>query len=525
MSHLCSAFLVMNLIDQVLEAGPEQRRRLYEALPPDRRLELATLLAERATNPWRRYAQDPVAFVTQGLGESAWSKQIQILESLRDNRRTAVPACHAPGKSHIAARAIAWWVATNPPNDTRVVTTATTFRQVKSILWPHIRKIHAAHNLPGEVLMTEWKVNDLVVADGFSPADHNETAVQGIHSGNLLIVVDEAGGISHTIGQALEALMTGGHTRLLLLGNPPTDNVGSWFERACSSDLYNVIPISAYDTPNFTGEEVGPWARNLVDQEWVNDVIKTFGKDSPFVQARVYARFPRSSTSAVIPLDWAEFAQECSADKGRIKLGVDVAADGGDEFVIAEVDGMNGRIVHASKQNHSPVEVAGRVLEAIHAAQKKHDQRGIFEPVRVKIDAIGVGWGIAGLLEEWGVEGRHHAEIVAVNVAQSAYDREQFANQRAEMWWGMRELLQPDESGLPVAALKVDHVVIAQLTAPSYRANSTGRLQIESKADMQKRGIGSPDRAEALLLAYFEPPTVEIPAIAPLSLPGKNQWI
>lgn len=515
----------MSLIDQVLDANPDQRRRLYESLPADKRAELALMLQERAQNPWRRYAMDPVGFVTQGLGESVWSKQVQILESLRDNRRTAVPACHAPGKSHIAARAIAWWIATNPANDTRVVTTATTFRQVKSILWPHIRKIHAAHNLPGEVLMTEWKINNLVVADGFSPADHNETAVQGIHAGNLLIVVDEAGGISNTIGQALEALMTGGHTRLLLLGNPPTDQIGSWFERACGSHLYNVIPISAFDTPNFTGEPVGPWARNLVDRGWVNDVVATFGEDSPFVQARVYARFPRTTSSAVIPIDWLEVAQDCDAEAGSIRLGVDVAADGGDEFVIAEADGMNGRILHASKDNHSPVEVAGRVLEAIQAAQRTHDERRVYEPVRVKIDAIGVGWGVAGLLEDWGAEGRHKATIVPINVAQAAYDRDQFANQRAEMWWMMRELVQPDEEGMPEVALHIDHVVAAQLTAPSYRSNSTGRLQIESKADMAKRGIGSPDRAEALLLAFFEPPTHEIPAIAPLSLKGRNDWI
>jgi hypothetical protein len=114
------------------------------------------------------------------------------------------------------------------------VTTATTFRQVRGILWPHIGRLHAAHNLPGEMLTTEWKIDDIVIADGFSAADHNEAAVQGIHAENLLIVVDEAGGISQIIGNAIEALMTGGHTRLLLLGNPPTDQIGSWFERACN---------------------------------------------------------------------------------------------------------------------------------------------------------------------------------------------------------------------------------------------------------------------------------------------------
>ena len=504
------------------------------SLPPEKRLlalrsladqELAALADDLTSPGWERFRADPVRFVTEGLGEDVWSKQVAILESLRDNRRTAVPACHAPGKSHIAARAIAWWVATRPGEDVRVVTTATTFRQVRGILWPHIRRIVNAHGLPGEVLTTEWKINDMIVADGFSPADHNEAAVQGIHAEHLLIVVDEAGGISNTIGQALEALMTGENTRLLLLGNPPTDKLGSWFERACASDLYNVIPIPAFATPNFTGEPVGPWARNLVDQQWVDEVTAAFGEDSPFVQARVHARFPRTIASAVIPIDWIEAAQDEARDPGPIRLGVDVAADGGDEFVVAEADGMTARILHASRGNANAVEVAGRVLEHIRAAEAVHSDRGYREAVRVKIDAIGLGWGVASLLEDWGKEGRHGAVVVAVNVAQAAFDRDKFANQRAEMWWSARELLQPDGSQGAVLGLQVDRITAMQLAAPSYRANASGRLQIEAKADMSRRGVGSPDRAEAVLLALFEPPRHEVPAVVPLSITGQSGWL
>jgi len=509
----------------LLTLTPQDRRRLLLSLPDDEFHALAAELQGGAVTPWSRYADDPVTFVTDALHEDVWSKQIQILESLRDNKRTAVPACHAPGKSHIAARAIAWWVAVHPPETVRVVTTATTFRQVKGILWPHIRSVASRHGLPGEVFTTEWKIDGRIVADGFSPAEHNEAAVQGIHAENLLIVVDEAGGISNTIGQALEALMTGGHTRLLLLGNPPTNLVGSWFERACSSDLYNVIPIPAAETPNFTGEPVGPWARNLVDPQWVEDVTRTFGEDSPFVQARVHARFPRTTDTAVIPIDWIEEAMELESDPGRIRLGVDVAADGGDEFVIARLDGHTASITHASRGNANPVEVAGRVLTAIHDAQALHDERGITDPVRVKIDAIGIGWGVAGLLSEWGSDGRHTAVIVPVNVSQAPHDRDRFANQRAEMWWTMREQIQPDETGTQELALDIDHATLMQLAAPSYRANSAGKIQIEGKADMKKRGIGSPDRAEALLLAVFEPPRHEPMIVPPMGLTKRNEWI
>lgn len=516
----------MTTVDEVLNAPAVKRQKLFAALTQEQRIALRSQLLARQQNPLMNYSNDPIGFVTKGLGENVWSKQVEILESLAWNKRTAVPACHAPGKSHIAARAIAWWVTVHAPETVRVVTTATTFRQVRGILWPHIRRLHSLHNLPGEVLTTEWKINDIIVADGFSPADHNETAVQGIHAENLLIVVDEAGGISNTIGQALEALMTGGHTRLLLLGNPPTDNIGSWFERACNSDLYNVIPISAYDTPNFTGEEVGPWKKNLVDPQWVDDVMREFGEESPFVQARVFARFPRTTTNVTLPIDWLEAATVTEpVMEGAIRLGVDVAADGGDEFVIGRIDGMVARICHASSNNDNAVAVAGTVLNEIHKAQEDHATRGINESVRVKIDSIGVGWGVASLLKEWGTEGRHSATIVPVNVAERAYDHSKFANQRAEMWWTMRTLIQPDEEGKQDIELAVDHKVIAQLTAPTYRANSSGRIQIEAKGDMKKRGVSSPDRAEAILLAAFEPPQKTIPNMAPLSLTQSNAWI
>jgi hypothetical protein len=132
--------------DALASASPE-RRRLALATLTD--AELASLAAELDGGSWAAYADDPVRFVTDGLGEDVWSMQVEILNSLRDNRRTAVPACHAPGKSHIAARAIAWWVATRPSDEVRVVTTATTFRQVRGILWPHIRRIVNTHDLPG----------------------------------------------------------------------------------------------------------------------------------------------------------------------------------------------------------------------------------------------------------------------------------------------------------------------------------------------------------------------------------------
>ena len=523
----------------------------YRALPREKQLELFSkmtleqqnvirlLVDSEMNNPWARYQTDPVGFVEKGLGETLWSKQREILESVRDNKRTVVPACHAPGKSHLAARAVAWWMSVHPPGTAIAITTATTFKQVRNIMWAQIRRVHMTHNLPGEILTTEWKMDNTVVAYGFRPADNNEAALQGIHAPNLLIVVDEAGGISDTIGQAMEALMTGGNTRLLVVGNPPTDQEQTWFERICNSPLYNTIPISAYDTPNFTGEETGECkscpqhvgshkvATHLVDERWVRDVMSEFGDDSPFVEARVYARFPQSGSGKVIPYQWAELAMdnESPLEGEEIRLGVDIASDGGDEFVIAKADGFKVKIAHRSSgaQNSNAVDVAGVILRHIQHAQDEHIQRGIKGRVRVKIDTIGVGWGVVSMLKTWGQERRHNAEIIGVNVAERPKDAMKFKNQRAEMWWNARSLLQPSPEGRQDLLLEVDRAVLSQLAGPTFFSDSSGRIQIESKADMKKRGVSSPDRAEAILLALYENKAVTVPTV-PISIGQSNQW-
>lgn len=527
-------------LEEILSLPADRVDAVVARLSPAEQRALAALVTERERWPWYRWQQDPVGFVTDALGETLWSKQRAILESVRDNKRTAVPACHAPGKSHIAARAVAWWVSVHPPGTAQVVTTATTFRQVRTVLWPHIRRLQQRHNLPGEVFTTEWKVSGETVAFGFSSALHDEAAVQGIHAPHLLVVVDEAGGISPLMGRALEALMTGGHTRLLVIGNPPVDTEGGWFERCCSSDLFNVIPIPVYATPNFTGEDSGichacppevpehEVKTHLVDEEWTRDVIAEFGEDSAYVEARVHAKFPRQVANKVIPLTWCEEAQENTspADSQQVRLGVDIAADGGDEFVIAWADGYTASIRHRSsgQSNANPVEVAGVVLDQIREAEALHLARGVSERVRVKIDSIGVGWGVAGLLQTWGQEGRHGALIVPVNVAEKAGDAGKFNSQRAEMWWNGRTLLQPGTSGQMVR-LDVDTRTLAQMSAPTYKSDSSGRIVIEPKKDMKRRGISSPDRAEAILLALYEPPGRREPRVeVPLSFSQTNPW-
>jgi hypothetical protein len=120
---------------------------------------------------------------------------------------------------------------------------------------------------------------------------------------------------------------------------------------------------------------------------------------------------------------------------------------------------------HTSTQNtNDPAETLTRygfarrtpVRRGGGGSSQKYAPRGLSHIVSVKVDAIGLGWGVVGLLEAWGREGLHGARIVGVNVAERALDSGKFRNQRAEMWWNGRVLLQPDGSGFQVVRLDVD---------------------------------------------------------------------
>lgn len=468
--------------------------------------------------------------------------------------------------THIAARAALWRSLVHPPGTSLTVTTATRLRQVQRQLWPHIRTAVVRARLPLTADMTQLKAvtkegTEVVVAYGFSAPPHDEAAVQGIHAPRLFIVVDEAGGISRVIGKAMRGLLTGDDTRMLAIGNPATDDEGSWFENLCDDPKAEVIRISAFDSPQLT-DEVTDWCRtcprevarhrleiHITDKEWIDETIAEYGPDAPFVIAKVHAKFPRGGSTRTIPSDWVELAADQLEPEGPgyvrldlldlpeerdgwmvargswVRLGVDVAADGGDELVISRAVGdlVTNQHMSSGATNANSVDVAGKVLVEILKAQLLRAKLGTAARVRVKIDGIGVGWGVAGTLEAWGSEGIHDAEIVVVKVSESTGRNHEGeimrpARKRDEMWLAGRHLLAP-RKGNPgqieitpgQLRLRVDNRTKAQLSAPTYGTNGSGLTVVEGKPSMKTRGLSSPDRAEAVLLSVYEP-LVETPA-------------
>jgi len=254
------------------------------------------------------YLHDPAGWVQARLGEFLWSKQRAIAESVRDHRRTAVKSCHDVGKSWTASRIAAWFLSVHPPGEAIVVSTAPTYKQVHAILWEEIRaaakKAAARGNpLPGRVLQSdEWKLDDgTLIGIGRKPADTDEHGFQGIHRRYVLAIIDEGCGVPAQLYTAVEAITTNADCRILVLGNP--DDPSTEFAEVCKPGSgWNVIRISAFDSPNFTDEPVPDALRPLlIDPDWVQDKKRRWGVESPRYTSKVLGEFPDIGEDVLIP--------------------------------------------------------------------------------------------------------------------------------------------------------------------------------------------------------------------------------
>ncbi len=453
---------------------------------------LAVLAGKRVA---ARHAQnvahltDPVAWVTDRLGEHLWSRQRDILTSVRDNRRTAVKSAHEVGKSYTASRAAAWWLDTHAPGEAFVVTTAPTYPQVRAILWREINRAHAKGRLAGRVNQTEWWIGNEIVAFGRKPSDYDPAAFQGIHARYVLVIIDEAAGVPESLWDAADSLIANDASRILAIGNP--DDPASHFATICKPGSgWTVQTIRAADTPNFTGEWVPDELRPLlIGRVWVEEKRASWGEGSPLWQSKIEAEFPENSDDGVVPYTWAQSCRELDEPEGTpVELGVDVGG-GGDQTVIYARRGRKARLQWRGS-TPDPRTVSGQVIAAIRDTGA----------TRVKVDVVGIGWGIVGMLDERRAE--HGAEIVGVNVGEASSRPDQFAKLRDELWWDVGR----ENSRLRAWDLsECDDDTIAQLIAPRYGIDAAGRTKVEPKDDTRKRLGRSPDDADALLLAFYEP--------------------
>ncbi len=458
----------------------------------------ADVLGRRARN----YRADPAQWAKDRGKAELWSKQVEIIESVRDNPLTAVQSAHSTGKSFVSSIITGWWLDTAPLGDAFVVTTAPTDKQVKAVLWREINRLHSRAGLAGRTNLSEWYIGKELVAFGRKPADQDPTAFNGIHALYVLLILDEADGIPKALWDAGSSIVSNKHARMLAIGNP--DNPLSEFAKVCMpSSSWHKIKIPYTVTPNFTGEAVSERvADSLISVRWVEERKKTWGEASAIFQSKCMAEFPQEGTNGTVPYGWAQACRVLGfpTNVGIVEAGIDVGA-GGDRTVI--------RVRHGNTAGEEFVFVDPDPMRTVGSLVQKIVEWGV---TKVKIDSIGIGWGVYGRIRELSrkhnptsADAVHDAEVIPVNFGESPSpgNETKYLNKRAEVYWEVGR----ENSRLRTWDLGVlDDDTIAELTASTYEImDSKGKIKIEPKDKIIERLGASPDRAEALLLAFYSP--------------------
>ncbi len=449
----------------------------------------------------RRWRQDPRYFARSVLGvTSLWERQVEILEALRDCRRVAVPSCHESGKTFVAAIAVVHHLLSHQPS--KVVTTAPTQRQVKDLLWSEIRARHVGMKRKlggdpglGEPTLTHWAVpgESDWFATGFatSPdkASESATRMTGYHSPNLLVVIDEAGGIAREVWSAIDALLTSGTAKVLAIGNPVS---GTEFERVCRSVDWRVLRISAFDCPNLRDPESSlPWG---VTPQWVDEMRRRWGEGSVVFQTKVLGLFPTSSVDTLLSIAEVEQAlarKPPEEETAAVTMGVDVARFGSDETVFYVLRGGQVLAVE-SWSGQDTMRTAGRVI-----AMAREHRIDVSQARRIAVDDTGVGGGVVDRLREQ----RWH--VRAINFGskpRGLRSGTKFTNRRTELWWDLREWIRTN-AALGDLPPDTKDILRADLCAPKYEQRSDGRIALEPKDRIRSRTGRSPDHGDALALA------------------------
>lgn len=428
----------------------------------------------------KRYRSDPVLFSREVIGVNPDEWQCELLRAVADPeiRRVTCRSGHGVGKSTAVALAAVWHVLMRVPSKT--VVTAPTSAQLFDACFAEMKNV-AKRLKPPFADLLEIKSDRIELRSQpettfiscRTSRQEQPEALAGVHSENVLLLADEASGISPNVFEAASGSMSGHNATTVLTGNP-TRNTGFFFDthNRLREDWYT-MHVSCVDSPR-------------VANDFVEDMKKRYSEDSPAYHVRVLGNFPPSEEDTVIPVALIE-----SAMNNDIKVhedtpaiwGLDVARQGSDSSVLAK---RQGPIIHPLTvwRNLDLMQLTGAVKAEYDAIDNPAKR-----PVEIIVDSNGFGAGVLDRLRELDLPAR------GLNVSERALQKETYLNLRAELWFKVKSWLEGMDVKLPR-----DDGLWAELAAPRYHFTSSGKMQVESKEAMKKRGVASPDRADAVAL-------------------------
>ena len=423
------------------------------------------------------YGNDPVLFVEEMLGAQPFDYQAEFLRALLDERKMSVKSGHGTGKSTTASWAMLWFMLLRYP--CKVVVTAPTSSQLFDAMFAELKRW--INELPKELQQLLNVKSDRVElvsapAEAFiscrTARAETPEALAGVHSDNVLLIIDEASGVPEQVYEAAAGSMSGHNATTLMLSNP-TRSSGTFFEsHNRMANSWWTRTWSCKDSP-------------LVSHEFVDEMELRYGPESNAYRVRVLGEFPLSDDNTIIPYHLVEAAQNRDvvvSEDATVVWGLDVARFGSDATALCK---RQGPIVTElrSWRGLDLMQTTGRIVAEYEALAPSK------RPAEILVDSIGVGSGVVDRLQELGLPVR------GVNVAESPSMGDTYMNLRSELWFKCKAWLEDRSCKLPK-----DDQLIAELTAIRYSFTSSGKMKAESKDEMRKRGLGSPDLADALCL-------------------------
>jgi len=395
---------------------------------------------------------------------------------------------HGIGKSALVAFLIRWIMDTRPY--AKGVVTANTAPQLRTKTWAELAKWHNLGITKHWFEITggqgslsyyhkdhreQWRV------DGQTCKEENSEAFAGQHVANStsFYIFDEASGVPDKIYEVREGGLTDGEPMTFDFGNP-TRNSGRFYTQMEGRMKHRYIR-RAIDSRDVEG------TNKVLFEQWAED----YGIDSDFFKVRVRGMFPDQGTLQFVPL--SSYLQNVELDvrvapQEAMVMGVDVARFGDDRSIIWLRHGRDATVGGDTSEGfwaYQKVDTMTLASEIV-AKASKHNPDAVF------IDGGGVGGGVIDRVRQLGLD------VIEINFGAKATDS-RYANMRAQMWGNMKEALLEGVRLPHSEDLRID------LTSLEYGYNSRNQIQLESKEDAKKRGLSSPDLADALALTYALP--------------------
>ena len=435
-----------------------------------------------------RYRDDPVLFVKEVLGADPLPYQAEFLNAIANNeRKISVRSGHGTGKSTSASWAMLWFLMLRFPN--KVVVTAPTSGQLFDALFAELKRwINELPEQLGSMLVVKSDRIELSSApsEAFISArtSRAETpeALAGVHSENVLLVVDEASGVPEKVFEAAAGSMSGHSATTILLSNP-TRSSGTFYEsQTRMAESWWTRRWSCVESP-------------LVSDDFVDEMRARYGEDSNAFRVRVLGEFPLADDDTIIPFHLVESAIrrdiEVTPDEKPI-WGLDVARFGTDQTALCKRYGNVVTDIN-SWQGLDLMQTVGRVMAEYNGLPPSA------QPKEILVDSIGLGGGVVDRLRELG------APVRGVNVSESPSMGDTYMNLRSELWFKTKGWLEDRSCKLPDS-----DQLVAELTAIRYSFTSSGKMKAESKDEMRRRGLKSPDLADALCLTMASDATTAL---------------